>query len=166
VEGRITMTRSTDSRSTSTREAKPRRTFEEPNWLDIPPTARERFRNEGMSLRWIRMTIKGNDDIQNMSKRQAEGWEIVQSEEVPEMTHSSVVREEGRYSGAVCRGDLALAKMPSDLAESRQEYYEQKSREAVGAVNAQLMRNSDSRMPISNTSRSRVTTGKQPSFQE
>jgi|TARA_R110000744_G_scaffold158661_1_gene274638 hypothetical protein len=166
VEGRITMTRSTDSRSTSTREAKPRRTFEEPNWLDIPPTAIERFRNEGMSLRWIRMTIKGNDDIQNMSKRQAEGWEIVQSEEVPEMTHSSVVREEGRYSGAVCRGDLALAKMPSDLAESRQEYYEQKSREAVGAVNAQLMRNSDSRMPISNTSRSRVTTGKQPSFQE
>ncbi len=166
MEGRITMTRSTDSRSTSTREAKPRRTFEEPNWLDIPPTAIERFRNEGMSLRWIRMTIKGNDDIQNMSKRQAEGWEIVQSEEVPEMTHSSVVREEGRYSGAVCRGDLALAKMPSDLAESRQEYYEQKSREAVGAVNAQLMRNSDSRMPISNTSRSRVTTGKQPSFQE
>tara|TARA_R110000782_G_scaffold60737_4_gene125430 strand:+ start:560 stop:1060 length:501 start_codon:yes stop_codon:yes gene_type:complete len=166
VEGRITMTRSTDSRSTSTREAKPRRTFEEPNWLDIPPTAIERFKNEGMSLRWIRMTIKGNDDIQNMSKRQAEGWEIVQSEEVPEMTHSSVVREEGRYSGAVCRGDLALAKMPSDLAESRQEYYEQKSREAVGAVNAQLMRNSDSRMPISNTSRSRVTTGKQPSFQE
>tara|TARA_Y100001937_G_C6980248_1_gene267393 strand:- start:222 stop:581 length:360 start_codon:yes stop_codon:yes gene_type:complete len=119
-----------------------------------------------MSLRWIRMTIKGNDDIQNMSKRQAEGWEIVQSEEVPEMTHSSVVREEGRYSGAVCRGDLALAKMPTDLAESRQEFYEQKSREAVGAVNAQLMRNSDSRMPISNSSRSRVTTGRQPSFQE
>jgi len=166
VEGKITMTRDTNSRSTSTREAKPRRTFEEPNWLDIPPTAIERFKNEGMSLRWIRMTIKGNDDIQNMSKRQAEGWEIVQSEEVPEMLHSSVVREEGRYSGAVCRGDLALAKMPTDLAESRQEFYEQKSREAVGAVNAQLMRNSDSRMPISNTSRSRVTTGKQPSFQE
>lgn len=115
-----------------------------------------------MSLRWIRMTIKGNDDIQNISKRQAEGWEIVQSEEVPEMTHSSVVREEGRYSGAVCRGDLALAKMPTDLAESRQEFYEQKSRDAVGAVNAQLMRNSDSRMPISNSSRSRVTTGGNP----
>ncbi len=63
-----------------------------------------------MSLRWIRMTIKGNDDIQNISKRQAEGWEIVQSEEVPEMTHSSVVREEGRYSGAVCVEDLALAR--------------------------------------------------------
>ena len=160
------MARDTNSRSTSTREAKPRRTFEEPNWLDIPPTATERFKNEGMSLRWIRMTIKGNDDIQNMSKRQAEGWEIVQSEEVPEMTHSSVVREEGRYSGAVCRGDLALGKMPTDLAESRQEYYENKSREAVQAVNMQLMNNSDSRMPISNSSRSKVTTGRRASFQD
>ena len=74
------MARNTNSRSTSTREAKPRRTFEEPNWLDIPPTVAERFKSEGMSLRWIRMTMKGNDDIQNISKRQAEGWEIVQSE--------------------------------------------------------------------------------------
>ena len=160
------MARNTNSRSTSTREAKPRRTFEEPNWLDIPPTVQERFKSEGMSLRWIRMTIKGNDDIQNMSKRQAEGWEIVQSEEVPEMTHSSVVREEGRYSGAVCRGDLALAKMPAGKVRAKRKFYEDKSNDMMDAVNAQLMRSSDSRMPISNTSRSVTTKGRQPSFQD
>ena len=66
------MARNTNSRSTSTREAKPRRTFEEPNWLDIPPTVTERFKSEGMSLRWIRMTMKGNDDIQNIKELKVE----------------------------------------------------------------------------------------------
>jgi hypothetical protein len=161
-----TMTRNTESRTASTRENKSRRTFEEPNWLDIPETIRQRFANEGMSLRWLRITLKGNDDYQNMGKRTAEGWELVNSEEVPEMMHSSFVRETGRYTGAVCRGDLALAKMPTDLAESRQEFYENKSREAVDAVNAQLMRSSDSRMPISNASRTKVTRGRAASFQD
>ena len=36
----------------------------------------------------------------------------------------------------------------------------------MDAVNAQLMRSSDSRMPISNTSRSVTTKGRQPSFQD
>jgi hypothetical protein len=91
---------------------------------------------------------------------------LVTEEEVPEMVQSSIVREEGRYSGAVCRGDLALAKMPTELAESRQRFYENRSREAVDAVNSQLMRSSDSRMPVSNSSRTRVTRGKGASFQD
>jgi len=36
----------------------------------------------------------------------------------------------------------------------------------MDAVNAQLMKNNDSRMPISNTSKSVRTTGRQPSFQD
>lgn len=163
------MTRNTNkvlSRNENTRANKSRLVFEEPNWLNIPDTVRNRFNSEGMSLRWLRITLKGNEDIQNMGKRIAEGWELVTEQEVPEMVQSSVVREEGRYSGAVCRGDLALAKMPTELAESRQEFYENRSREAVEAVNSQLMRSSDSRMPVSNSSRTKVTRGKAASFQD
>lgn len=140
--------------------------FEEPNWLDIPTSIRMRFANEGMALRWIRISLRNQDDYQNVGKRTAEGWEFVGSDEVPEMLHSSSVREDGRYSGAVCRGDLALAKMPLELAESRQEFYENRSREMVDAVNAQLMNSSDSRMPISNQSRTQVSRGKQAKFQD
>jgi len=143
-----------------------RTTFEEPNWLEIPPSVRIRFDNEGMALRWIRISIRNQEDYQNVGKRTAEGWEFVQAEEVPEMLQSSDVREGGRYEGAVCRGDLALAKMPSELAESRQEFYENRSREMVDAVNAQLMNSSDSRMPISNQSRTQISRGKQPKFQD
>ena len=75
------------------RENKTPRVFEEPNWLDIPDTVRNRFKGEGMSLRWLRITMKGQDDIQNIGKRLAEGWELVNQEEVPEMLMSSVVRK-------------------------------------------------------------------------
>ena len=134
------MTRN-ETRNEATREAKVRRTtFEEPNWLDIPVTVVERFKNQGMALRWIRISLKGNDDVQNVGKRLNEGWEFVSTEEAPEMIQSSVVRENGRYSGTICRGDLALAKMPQELAESRQEFYENRSREMVDAVLRSLRR--------------------------
>ena len=161
------MTTRTESRSDKTRETKQRRTvFEEPNWLEIPASVITRLLQEGMALRWIRITLRNQEDYQNVGKRTGEGWEFVQSEEVPEMLHSSDVREGGRYAGAVCRGDLALAKMPKELAESRKDFYEGRSREMVDAVNAQLMNSSDSRMPISNNSRTKVSRGKQAKFQE
>ena len=82
------------------------------------------------------------------------------------MAISSVVQEGGRYSGTVCRGDLALAKMPTGKLEARKRYYEDKSKQLLDAVNSQLEGSSDSRMPISNNSRSSVTKGRRPAFQE
>jgi hypothetical protein len=165
-EGNKIMAR-TDLRNTTNRESTERKNvFEEPNWLNIPNQVQERFRNQGLALRWIRVTLKNQDDYQNVGKRLAEGWEFVTSEEVPEMLMSSVVREGGRYAGTICRGDLALAKMPVDLAASRQEFYERRSKEMVDAVNTQLMSSSDSRMPISNTSRSQISRGTNPRFQD
>jgi hypothetical protein len=51
------------SRNEDTRANKSRLVFEEPNWLDIPDTVRNRFNSEDMSLRWLRITLKGNEDI-------------------------------------------------------------------------------------------------------
>ena len=164
----MTIDTRTNARNANTRanSVTKKRTFEEPNWLDIPATVKERFNNEGLALRWIRVSLKNQDDYQNVGKRQAEGWEFVNQSEVPEMLASSTVREEGRYSGAVCRGDLALAKMPLDLAESRQEFYENRSRDMMDAVNSQLMRENVPGMPVSNTSRTQVSRGKSPKFQD
>ena len=81
------MARNTTSRESSMRENKTRRVFEEPNWLNIPDTVRNRFKSEGMSLRWLRITLKGQDDIQNIGKRLAEGWELVQHELADWLSH-------------------------------------------------------------------------------
>ena len=163
------MTTRNESRSNTLREENTREeewTFEEPNALTIPDNVQARFGNDGMALRWIRISIKGQEDIQNVGKKLQLGWIFVTPDEVPEMALTSFVREEGRYQGAVCRGDLALAKMPTGKVKARKRFYEKKANDMMDAVNAQLMKNSDSRMPISNTSKSVTTRGRQPSFQD
>jgi hypothetical protein len=158
-----TMSRSAESRELNTREQYEE--YQEPNMLDIPEETQNRFANEGMTLRWIRINLRGQDDYKNVGKKVQEGWQFVTVDEVPEMQHTSFVREGGRYEGTVCRGDLALAKMPLAKAQSRQRYYENKSSEMVDAVNQQLMNSNDSRMPIRNTSKSSVTKGRNAKFQ-
>ena len=159
-----------ESRSESVRETEQRSyedyTFEEPDYLAIPDPVKDRFADEHMSLRWIRVSIKGRDDIQNVGKRLQDGWVFVTPEEVPEIAHNSFVKDEGRYSGTVCRGDLALAKMPTAKANARQAFYENRSREMMDAVNSQLQSHQDSRMPISNASKSQVVKGRLPNFQD
>tara|TARA_R110002124_G_scaffold19188_2_gene77291 strand:+ start:44 stop:535 length:492 start_codon:yes stop_codon:yes gene_type:complete len=141
-------------------------TFEEPNALTIPENVQARFDSEGMALRWIRYSIQGKDDIANVGKKLQAGWVFVSPEEVPEMSLTSFVRDEGRYQGAVCRGDVALVKMPAGKVTARRKFYENKANDQMDAVNSQLMKNSDSRMPITNSSRSVTTRGRQPSFQD
>jgi len=162
------MTRN-ESRSETTREQNTREdqwTFEEPNALNIPENVQARFDNEGMALRWIRVSLQGKDDIANVGKKLQAGWVFVTPDEVPEMSITSFVRDEGRYQGSVCRGDVALVKMPAGKVNARRKFYESKANDQMDAVNAQLMKSSDSRMPISNTSRSVTTRGRQPSFQD
>jgi len=159
----------TQSRSLQERENQTREevyTFEEEDALAIPEEVKARFLNQGMVLRWIRVQLRGADDYQNVGKRQRDGWVFVTPDEVPELSTSSIVREGGRYAGTVVRGDVALAKMPEGRAIARREHYENKANELMNAVNSQLMSNNDSRMPIYNNSKSTVTRGKSPKFQD
>ena len=119
-----------------------------------------------MVLRWIRIQLRGADDYQNVGKRMRDGWVFVTPDEVPELSISSIVKEERRYAGTVVRGDVALAKMPEGRAIARRENFEKKSDDLMNAVNSQLMNSSDSRMPIFNNSKSTVTKGKTPRFQD
>ena len=159
-----TNTRSSQLRENTTKE-QTTYTFEEPRLLDIPEEVVNRFANEGMSLGWLRLTVKGKEDVSHIGRKMQEGWEFVKKEEVPEMEHSSVVRDEGRYTGAICRGDVALGKIPTGRIEARKTYYKQKPDSLMQAVNSQLMKTGDSRMPISNTSKTQTIRGKTPKFQ-
>jgi|TARA_A100001391_G_scaffold173344_2_gene135326 hypothetical protein len=154
-------------RETNTREEE--YIFEEPDALSIPNTVQERFQNEGLDLRWIRISLRGQEDIMNVGKREQEGWIFVEPSEVPEMASTSYVRDEGRYLGTVCRGDVALAKKPINQVKARRAFYEKKANDMMDAVNAQLYNNSDARlrnMPVSNSSRSTTMRGRTPNFQD
>ena len=147
---RINNTRSSQLREKNTKE-QTTYTFEEPNLLEIPEPIVNRFNDAGMTLGWIRLTLKGKDDVSQ--------------EEVPEMEHSSIVWDEGKYAGAVCRGDVAVGKIPTGRIDARKAYYKDKTDSLMEAVNSQLMKNNNSRMPISNSSKSQTIRGRTPKFQ-
>ena len=162
---RINSTRTTDLRENNARE-EVEYTFEEQDALHIPDAVLNRFASERMTLGWLRMTLKGGDDVKHLGKKLQEGWIFVDLAEVPEMSATSVVRDEGRYAGVVCRGDVGLAKIPTGKYEARSKFYRDKSTAMNQAIEAQLMGNNNSRMPISNNSKSKVVTGRQPNFQD
>ena len=159
-----------NTRNSQTRETNERAqtdyVFEEPSITNIPNVVEEKFKNSGMTLGWLRIDLKGNEDYQNIGKKQQQGWEFVTPEEVPEMGATSVVRKEGRYAGVVCRGDLALGKIPTGRIEARKAHYKNKADKLMEAVNSQLMSSNNSRMPISNSSKTQTIRGRTPKFQE
>ena len=164
------MTTRTNTRSSQLRENNIKQqteyTFEEPNQLQIPEAVEQRYASEGISLGWLRITLKGQEDYAHIGRKMQEGWQFVDSDEVPEMGATSIVRDEGRYKGAVCRGDLALGKIPTGRIEARKAHYKNKADKLMEAVNSQLMRGNNSRMPISNSSKTQTIRGRTPKFQE
>ena len=65
------------------------------------------------------------------------------------------------HSGVIGVGGLLLAKMPIETVEQRRAYYNQMASEQMEAVDSNLMRESDGRMPISQPNRqSKVTFGR------
>ena len=62
-----------ETRSNTLREQNLREeewTYEEPDALAIPEVVQARYDNEGMALRWIRVSLKGQDDITNVVRKQ------------------------------------------------------------------------------------------------
>ena len=141
--------RSADSRA---KEARPK-PWRPPSLLDAPTPP------PGFVYRWLRESMVGQDDKANMSKRIREGWEPVRSEEHPEFEAPTI--DEGRHAGVIGVGGLLLAKMPVETVEQRRAYYNQMATQQMEAVDSNLMRESDNRMPLSNPERrTQVTFGK------
>jgi len=155
------------SRDVDNREEKTRAALEAINnddWLHLPSTVKERFANEGYVLGWIRISLKGNTDYQSIGLKQREGWEFVSEQEAPEMAMGFRVATEGSLEGAIIRGDVALAKRPVEIQDAVDAKNRHKTKSMEDAINRRLIESSDSRAPIYNSSKSRVTKGRTPTF--
>ena len=123
-----------------------------PSSLDAPPAP------EGFRYRWIRAETVGFHDTKNISGRLREGYELVRAEEVKNSSDYPVL-EEGRYKGVIGVGGLLLAKVPEEIAKQREEYMLQQHKARSDAVEHDLMKEQDKRMPINIERQSRVTFG-------
>ena len=105
-----------------------------------------------------RAEVVGFQDTKNITGRLREGYELVRAEEV-ENAGDYPVLEDGKYKGVIGGGGLLLAKGPVELAPQRQEYMTNRHRERNEAVENDLMKEQDKRMPINVERQSRVTFG-------
>ena len=109
-------------------------TYERPNWLDIPEHVKDSFFDKGFALKWIRISVRGEEDTKNIGVRLNEGWEFVTEEECPDMARNFKGLDVGRLSGCVIRGDVALAKIPLELREDRLNRTAERTRDRKSVV--------------------------------
>ena len=141
-------------RATDTREKTQRRKPWAPSSsLDAPPAP------EGYKHRWIRAEARGFVDTKNVSARLREGYELVRADEHPDF--EAPVVESGKYEGVFGVGGLMLAKIPLEIVDERNAYYNKRAKDLQDAVDHDLLReNAHSSMTIDKPDRqSRVTFG-------
>ena len=113
---------------------------------------------EGYAFRWIRVAMQGTVDATNVSSKLREGWEAVRSEEYPDYEAPTI--EDGKFAGVIGNGGLMLCRIPIETANERNEYYGTRTREAMTAVDQDLMKEQNPLMPIHQSRQSRVTFGR------
>tara|TARA_B100001939_G_scaffold102516_1_gene88400 strand:+ start:40 stop:507 length:468 start_codon:yes stop_codon:yes gene_type:complete len=140
------------SRASQTREKTSRpKVWTPPSSLDAPPAP------TGYRHRWIRAESMGSDDTKNIMGKLRSGWELVRADEYPEDDFPSV--QDGKHAGVIGVGGLLLARIPEELAQSREQYFDNKVTDREQAVENDLMKEQHNAMPINQERQSRVTFG-------
>ena len=140
------------SRASQTRVKEERpKVWTPPSSLDAPPAP------DGYRHRWIRAESMGFDDTKNMSGKMRSGWDLVRADEYPDYDYPSL--NERRYAGVIGVGGLLLARIPEEVAKSREAYFQQKTADGNEAISTDLLKEQHPSMPINQDRQTRVTFG-------
>jgi hypothetical protein len=139
--------RETETRENTTR----RKPWAPPSRLDAPKAP------DGFVHRWIRISMRGEEDKTNVFTKMREGWEPVRADEYP--AYQAPVIDEGKYAGVIGQGGLMLCRIPVETANERSAYYGLRTREQMQAVDQDLMKESHPSMPIHQSRQSKVSFG-------
>lgn len=112
----------------------------------------------GYAYRWIRTSTLNTADPRNLSAKLREGWEPVALEEQPKF--QLLVDPNSRFKDNIEIGGLLLCKTPIEFVQQRNAYYAKQSDAQTEAVDNNLMRQSDPRMPLFNERKSTTSFGK------
>ena len=140
------------------RELESRETQERPKQWAPAELLPEPDKEAGFAYRWIRVATLNNADPRNLSAKLREGWEPVRIEEQPKF--QLLVDPQSRFKDNIEIGGLLLCKTPIEFVEQRNAHYEKQTQAQTDAVDNNLMRQSDPRMPIFQERKSSSSFGK------
>ena len=140
------------SRASQTRSKTERpKVWTPPSSLDAPKAP------DGYRHRWIRVETMGFDDTKNVQGKLRTGWELVRADEYAGSDYPVIT--DGKYKGMIGVGGLVLARIPEEIAKSRDEYFRNMTRDANEALEHDLKKEQHKSMPISQERQSRVQFG-------
>ena len=140
------------SRASQTRAKTAKKTvWTPPSSLDAPPAP------DGYHHRWIRAETMGFDDTKNMAGKLRSGYELVRADEYPETDYPTI--NDGKYKGVIGVGGLLLARISTELVQSRKEYFDNLTKQKDEAIDNDLLKEQHPGMPINNDRQTRVTFG-------
>ena len=141
-----------------TRELESRALAERPKQWMPPELLPEPDKQAGYEYRWIRVSLLGKQDGRNVSTKIREGWEPVKLQEQPKF--KLLTDPSTRFEDSIEIGGLLLVKAPEEYVEQRKNYYANQNQAQTEAVDNNLMRQSDPRMPIFKERKSSTSFGK------
>jgi len=140
------------------REMEVRSTQERPKQWMPAELLPEPDKEPGFAYRWIRVATLNQNDPRNLSGKLREGWDPVPVEEQPQF--KLLVDPNSRFAGNIEIGGLLLCKTPSEFVAQRNSHVQQRTEAQTNAVDNNLMRQSDPRMPLFNERKSATSFGK------
>jgi len=140
------------------RDLETRQQEERPKQWQAPDLLPEPDKQPGFAYRWIRVSMLNSADPRNLSGKLREGWEPVRAEEQPKF--KLLVDPDSRFKDNIEIGGLLLCKTPQELVDQRTAYYENQTQAQTDAVDNNLMRQNDPRMPLFNERKSSTSFGK------
>ena len=114
--------------------------YKPPSSLDAPQAP------DGFRHRWIRVESMGFNDTKNIHGRLRSGYELVRADEYDKEEYPVVM--DGKYAGVIGVGGLLLARIPEELAQQRMDYQKAQTDGQDEAVESDLLRDQDKRMPM------------------
>jgi hypothetical protein len=140
------------------RELENRAAAERPKQWQPASALPEPDKQPGYRYRWVRISTLNSHDARNMSAKLREGWEPVRIEEQPKF--KMLVDPNSRFKDNIEVAGLLLCKIPEEFMEQRREYFANKSKANLDAVDNNFMRESDPRMPLFRERKSTTSFGK------
>lgn len=140
------------------RELETRATQQRPKQWVPAELLPEPDKQAGFAYRWVRVSTNGQADPRNLSAKLREGWEPVKIEEQPKF--QLLIDPDSRFKANIEIGGLLLCKTPEEFVDQRNEYYANQTQAQTEAVDNNLMRQSDARMPIYMERKSATSFGK------
>jgi hypothetical protein len=140
------------------RELESRSNKERPKTWQPASTLPEPDRQPGYAYRWIRVSMVGQQDAQNVSSKLREGWEPVRIEEQPQF--KMLIDPNSRFKDNIEVAGLLLCKIPTEFMDQRREYFAKKNRAQIESVDNNFMRENDPRMPLYSEKKSKTSFGR------